>query len=438
MKSWVLGLIYFAAGMVGALLFAGIRSRAKAWLLFLLSAAAAFAMNFFRDKVPAAAYNAWSIGAAAMLLVCVGMVLMLLAELWYKGKNRSAKKRSSKAARRKAMSHTLIFVTAVLVFGSAFSVLETAGNLRTASIDNTIATPVTIKSKTMNILVCGIDNDENDPYHQQKMTDVILVTNLDFENDRASLLQIPRDTYVGDLTATGKINAVYNKASSDAEGINALAQTLHTMTALPVDHYVTITMEGFRAAVDAIGGVPVTLDKEMVFHLRDANENIVETKTLPAGENVLNGEMADLFVRYRDYARADLDRLDVQRVFLAALMNKLTSLSALDLVSALNAVYPYLSTDFSLAELLSLANDARQFSAASITFLRAPGEPATKDGQSVYTLHRAELAAMLNSYMRPHSEPVDASRLDLIELQNTTSILDDNSTSLSDYSAAAG
>ncbi|NMA07007.1 MAG: hypothetical protein GX928_04770 [Ruminococcaceae bacterium] len=58
----------------------------------------------------------------------------------------------------------------------------------------------------------------------------------------------------------------------------------------------------------------------------------------------------------------------------------------------------------------------------SINVIRVPGEPVSGYGlygQDVFSVHKKELAELLNKYMRPFSEPVIESELGAIEIQNT-------------------
>ncbi|MEG2083286.1 MAG: LCP family protein, partial [Oscillospiraceae bacterium] len=348
--------------------------------------------------------------------------------------------RDPKAARRrkkKAARSTLLIACIVLPISVALVAART--QLSVDSLDGVDGTPVMHRSSSVNVLICGIDNDPNDPAHQQKMTDVIIVANVDWDKGRASLLQIPRDTFVGqEHSSTGKINGVYARGDAQGDGVAALAKVINSQMALPLDNYVTITMEGFRAAVDALKGVEVVLDEPMTFHYKDANENITGTVTLPAGPNLLDGATADLFVRYRDYARADLDRMDVQRYFLAALLRRARAVSAGELISAVSAAYPHLDTDLTAAELMSYAFKARGFGADAIVALRVPGEPVSNYGsakQSVFSIHKTALTALLNENMRPYGGSVPESELGAIELKNTTEILDDWDEPLDDYAA---
>ncbi len=346
-----------------------------------------------------------------------------------KEKDRPAKKKNKKARWIIALAAVaLVALAAVLLLrmriGGSGDALRDEWN-----------TPSYLRDKTMNILVCGADiNQDRENNEEATSTDVIIVANIDLESNRATLFQIPRDAYVGeDLVVTGKINALYNYGYKDdpngPQGITALAQTIYDQFKLPVDNYVLISMEGFRKAVDVLGGIEVTIDERLD----------LDAMVLEPGTHLLDGETAELFVRARkNYAQADIKRLDVQRYFLAGLMNRLMNTSTTELISLATEIYPYLETDLTVQEILQLAIEAKSFTGDSITTIRAPGEPVSRYGiygLDVFTLHRKALADMLNEYMRPYAEPVPETELGIIEIQNTTDILDGSVDSLDQYGA---
>ena len=290
-------------------------------------------------------------------------------------------------------------------------------------------TPSYLRDKTINILVCGVAFDsQGDEEHQDRLTDVIMVANFDREKGEVNILQIPRDTYVGDdLVQYGKINGLNNwgyKDGSMTAGITPLIETINEQFELPVDNYVLITMEGFRKAVDMLGGVEVTLPEKVDF----GNGTVLEP-----GTQTLDGAMAEQFVRYRDVWTGDIYRINNQRYFMAALMNKLMALETKDLVSLASAIFPYLETNFSLNELITLAREAKSVTADKIRLLHVPGEGVARYGQygvDVFTVHKQALANMLNEYMRPYSDDIPETELDCIEIQNTTTDYDDEGTLL--------
>ncbi|MEA5050865.1 MAG: LCP family protein [Oscillospiraceae bacterium] len=321
-------------------------------------------------------------------------------------------------------------------------------------IDDEWKTPSYLSGKTMNILVCGVDTDadrQNNPEAQGSdatlNTDVILLVNLDMEADKATILQIPRDTYVGtNIVDYGKINGLYGRGYVDnvpagytkgLKGMAALIETINYQFRLPVDNYVLVTMEGFRTAVDMLGGVEVTLDKQLKFDITGPDgATVVDTVTLDPGTHTLNGEMAEVFVRYRD-SNGDLGRMDVQRYFMAALLNKALTLSTGQLASLVNAVMPYLETDFTVSEMISLGMEAKKYSMDSISTVSVPGEgvyPYTRWNLDVWSVHQQALADLLNKYMRPYSDDVPSEDLNVVEIRNTKDDYTYSSDSLSDYS----
>ncbi len=305
-------------------------------------------------------------------------------------------------------------------------------------------TPSYLRDKTINILVCGVDTDvdrSESPDAQESdatlNTDVIMLVSIDRETNKATIFQIPRDTYVGeDLVKYGKINGLYGRGYSDGHdpiykeknpGMACLIETINYQFKLPVDNYVLITMEGFRKAVDMLGGVEVTLDQTLDFKLYESDgKTVKENISLEPGTHLLDGISADMFVRYRD-AEGDIGRMNVQRYFLAALMNKALNTSTKDLASLAVAIYPYLETDFSVSELLALVDEAKAMSSESISTVRVPGENVSRYGiwgVDVWSVHNEELAALLNEYMRPYTDDVSETELNTVEIRNTKDDVD--------------
>jgi LCP family protein required for cell wall assembly len=146
-------------------------------------------------------------------------------------------------------------------------------------------------------------------------SDTIMILRRDRQTGTASLLSIPRDLWVQVPGRDGrtKINAAYN------DGPAALIQTIRDNLGLPIHHYLEVDFNGFKALVDALGGV------EMCFFLptRDFNTGL----DIPEGGcYVLNGTQSLAFARSRYYEElrdgewrvdgtADLGRIKRQQVF---------------------------------------------------------------------------------------------------------------------------
>jgi LCP family protein required for cell wall assembly len=132
-----------------------------------------------------------------------------------------------------------------------------------------------------------------------------------------TVVSLPRDSYVS-IPGYGKdkLNAAFA-----AGGPKLLVQTVEIATGVHIDHFAKIGFGGFAGMVDALGGLDMCLPQPMDDPLAGIN--------LPAGCQHLTGAQALGFVRSRATPRADLDRMNNQRLFLSALLKKATSIGTL-------------------------------------------------------------------------------------------------------------
>jgi LCP family protein required for cell wall assembly len=144
-------------------------------------------------------------------------------------------------------------------------------------------------------------------------SDTILILHMPSNGQPPVLLSIPRDSYVP-IPGVGnsKINAAY-----DLGGPKLLAETLQNVTGLYINHYMGIGFGGLVSVVNDIGGVRMCLPGPMVDPKAGLN--------LRAGCQNLNGGQALGYVRTRNFAISDLQREQDQRLFLKALLSKMTS-----------------------------------------------------------------------------------------------------------------
>ncbi|NEC20471.1 LCP family protein, partial [Streptomyces parvus] len=140
----------------------------------------------------------------------------------------------------------------------------------------------------------------------------------------AVLLGLPRDSWVTipghHDPATGKrVPPERDKlnASFAYGGPRLLARTVEHNTGLRIDHYAEIGFAGFVRVVDAVGGVPMCLDRD----IRDEKSGA----DLRRGCRTLDGRQSLAFVRQRHQETAgDLGRSRNQQRFLSALAGRVT------------------------------------------------------------------------------------------------------------------
>ncbi len=149
-------------------------------------------------------------------------------------------------------------------------------------------------------------------------SDTIMILHVPANGGRPVLVSVPRDSYV-DIPGYGynKINAAFAFG-----GPALLAKTIQTVTGLYINHFMDIGFGGFVRVVNDVGGVRMCL----ITPLRDAASGI----NLKKGCHNLNGGQALAYVRDRhSFATEDLQREQDQRLFLKALLSKMTSLGVM-------------------------------------------------------------------------------------------------------------
>jgi LCP family protein required for cell wall assembly len=145
-------------------------------------------------------------------------------------------------------------------------------------------------------------------------TDTILYVQI--VNDRVTIIAIPRDVYLDQWQAP--INAMYYY-----QGAEGLRRTVEDILGLPVDYHVIINLDIFKGLVDALGGVEVTVPFDMRYRDIAGGLDI----NLRAGPQTLDGKGAADFVRFRQTARGDFDRLDRVKTVAYAILARLRDLN---------------------------------------------------------------------------------------------------------------
>jgi LCP family protein required for cell wall assembly len=149
-------------------------------------------------------------------------------------------------------------------------------------------------------------------------SDTILILHIPSGGGRPLLISIPRDSYVN-IPGYGpnKINAAF-----DFGGPKLLAETVQDATGLYINHFMDIGFGGFVNVVNDVGGVRMCLTAAL--------HDVASGVNLKAGCQTLSGGQALAYVRDRhDFTTQDLQREQDQRIFLKALLSKMTSPSVM-------------------------------------------------------------------------------------------------------------
>ena len=249
----------------------------------------------------------------------------------------------------------------------------------------------------VNVLVMGRDRAAG-------LTDVMILASLNTEEHTFHMIQIPRDTYAAyTKTSYKKINGAYAKLGG--EGLCAF---LHDHMGVPVDHYVCIDLEVLGEMVDKMGGVHMKVPADMDYDDPSQNLHI----HLKAGEQVLDGSMAQMFVRFRSgYAEADVGRMDAQKLFLSSLAyDAKENLTLAQTVSLVTHCFGKVKTDMGLGDCIRCAKALRGVDLSEMHMATLPGASARTGGNSgawYYILNREASANMLADKLGGSAEAFD-------------------------------
>ncbi len=254
-------------------------------------------------------------------------------------------------------------------------------------------------------------------------TDVMMLTSFRVKEGKVSVLQIPRDTYFRYQDKGIKLGTLYSRLQSAAakrgdaspkhSALKALCDTLTKHLAVPIDYYLLVDLQAVAGAVDAMGGVEIDVPCDMDYE-DPAQDLFIH---LRQGKQTLNGEKALQFLRFRSgYITADIGRLDAQKLFVSALLQKLKEPGAmLGLIGQVPNLLGRVSTNADLSSSLYFLGKIGTLDAKSISLSTAAGESIQgKNGAWYYILNRESMLRALNDGVNPYQAPIPEETFDAL------------------------
>jgi len=244
-----------------------------------------------------------------------------------------------KQQQRKKQILFLLLVVVLLLVCAGFMIVKYMGTEENFSFqENTREDTILYDGKEYryndhlsNYLFLGIDTREIEKEDAGRtyagQADAIFLVSLDRAKMTLQCLVIPRDTitqiesFTPDGVSLGfmdsHINLQYALGDGREKSCELMKDAVSNMLyGVPIQGYCSLSMEGIPTAVDAIGGVPLTVPDDS---LEEINAEFYE-----GAEVVLTKENAEQFVRYRDInvSQSAIVRSDRQKVFLKAFVEK--------------------------------------------------------------------------------------------------------------------
>ncbi|MFI7483538.1 LCP family protein [Kocuria sp. M1R5S2] len=226
------------------------------------------------------------------------------------------------------------------------------------------------------VLVMGEDHQGG----AGERADAIMLLHVPEDGGAVYVMSIPRDLWV-EIPGVGqaKINSAI-----DAGGVPLMVDTVEGLFDTRVDQVAQVDFEGFENIVDAVGGVTIDVPKDFVSWQKDM--------LFTAGPMHMDGATALEFVRERrSFEMGDLKRVENQRLFLEAVLDKLISKDVLSDPGRIRQMVSELAPHLEVSEGLDagwvagLAPELAGVGARDVDSFTVPHEGigTSPDGQSI-------------------------------------------------------
>ena len=283
----------------------------------------------------------------------------------------------------KRVNNTNVFVVAtvllimIAVVGLMFS-SEKKENA-TAKIGEGVAV-----QEIYNVLFLGKDTVSG-------LCDVMILASVNTGNGEISIMQIPRDTYFS--YGNGNHNRI--NGAPHVLGVEPFSRELGNALGINIDLFLSLNTQTLAQLIDLMGGVDIDIPMDMDYDDPDQDLFI----HLKKGRATLNGTSSLGFLRYRSgYVTGDLGRLDAQKLFLNAFINRLGEIkNPVTLYSITDLICSRSESNLKRQDLLAIGLKLSKVKSVSVIYCTAPGEAIQSEasGAWYYILSRPSMTELL-------------------------------------------
>ena len=259
-------------------------------------------------------------------------------------------------------------------------------------------------------LVMGISEDI-----EAKLTDTIMLCAYYPNEQKVSMLSIPRDTFIGNSTTNAdsydKINALYQKSPERT------LEAVRNLTGIDVRNYVVISNNALIDVVDAIGGVYFDVPINMKYDDWGQKLHI----NLKKGYQLLDGDKAEQLVRFRhnndgttypaSYGTQDIGRMRTQREFLkAAAAQILSGNNIFKIDDIMQVLFDNIETNLKMEDIIKYIPSATEFNPENIQAEMLPGVADYIGILSFYVNDEEETNTLVSTLFGLTEEEIEANK----------------------------
>lgn len=269
-------------------------------------------------------------------------------------------------------------------------------------------------NRKQNILILGVDSNGTDtnPFENTR-SDTILIVTLKPKDKSVNIISIPRDSkvFIAHRNGVQKINAAHAIG-----GVKLTKDTIEETFGIKINNYIVFNTDGIVKFIDAIGGVPVYVEKDMVYHDWSGKLHINLTK----GTHMLSGKDAEGFLRYRKDALGDIGRTSRQQWFVRAVAERLKDPEVITKIpEALRIADEYVKSDLSLYQMAQYAAYASNIDLSKVETATMPGAPNKKGYISYWILDPEQCKEVINRMVYNKKPNIEADKLPVAGIMYT-------------------
>ena len=224
-------------------------------------------------------------------------------------------------------------------------------------------------NKKANVLILGCDEifegGPNKPWKGR--SDTIILLHCNPQKNILNILNIPRDTKIR-IPGHGleKINYL-----NSIGGPIFTKKCIEKLLKIKIDSFVIVNVKGINKIIDEIGGIVVDVPGRMEYKDYTGMLDI----NLQPGEQILNGDQAVGFVRFRHDSLGDIGRIQRQQIFIRAFIKKLMDPITFTKLPEIISIYKKtIFTDLKTQDIIKIANFIRNVPNSNQNTVILPGD----------------------------------------------------------------
>lgn len=220
-----------------------------------------------------------------------------------------------------------------------------------------------------NIALFGLDS-RNGELDGGVQSDCIMIASINNETNDVKIVSVYRDTLLQQSDGTyEKANSAYNEG-----GPEAAISLLNRNFDLDIKNYISVNFSALVDVIDALGGIEMDMTAEEAYY---SNGYAFETAQVvgkemikipeEAGTQLLDGVHAVGYARIRYTEGMDFKRTERQRVVLQKVAEKAKKADILTLNQIVNEVFPQISTNLTIKDMLGFAANILDYNIVDTT-----------------------------------------------------------------------